>query len=150
MDFDIQFWKQCCSVKHDRMNFNYVSFESILIIIHEIYLIIVVHPTTCSQHSIVSGFCFFWDALYRYVHGREISLSSPCMNNCIFLITIRACKDLPRSSFCGESVVERRWFCEIIIYFTNNYAHLEIKVQVWTPKIISQYQHPLGCNLLRC
>ena len=59
MDFGIQFWKQCCSVKHDRMNFNYVSFESILIIIHEIYMIIVIHPTTCSQHSIDSGFCFF-------------------------------------------------------------------------------------------
>ena len=27
-------------------------------------MIIVIHPTTCSQHSIVSGFCFFWDALY--------------------------------------------------------------------------------------
>ena len=49
MDFDIQFWKQCCSVKHDRMNFNYVSFESILIIIHEIYMIIVIHPGTWLQ-----------------------------------------------------------------------------------------------------
>ena len=46
-------------------NFNNVSFESILIILHEIYMIIVIHPKTCSQHSIVSGFCFFWDALYR-------------------------------------------------------------------------------------
>ena len=54
-------------MKHDRINFNYVSFESILIIIHEIYMIIVIHPTTCSQHSIVSGFCFFWDALYIYI-----------------------------------------------------------------------------------
>ena len=44
-------------------NFNDVSFESILIILHEIYMIIVIHPKTCSQHSIVSGFCFFWDAL---------------------------------------------------------------------------------------
>ena len=29
------------------------------------YMIIVIHPKTCSQHSIVSGLCFFWDALYR-------------------------------------------------------------------------------------
>ena len=47
------------------MNFNYVSFESILIIIHEIYMIIVIHPGTWSQHPFVSGFCFFWDALYH-------------------------------------------------------------------------------------
>ena len=46
MAFDIQFWKQCCSVKHDWMNFNYVSFVTILIIIHEINMIIVTHPTT--------------------------------------------------------------------------------------------------------
>ena len=46
--FDIQVWKQCCSVKHNWMNFNYVSFESMLIILHEIYMIhvIVTHPTT--------------------------------------------------------------------------------------------------------
>ena len=46
MAFDIQFRKQCCSVKHDWMSFNYVSFESILIILHEIDMIIVIHPTT--------------------------------------------------------------------------------------------------------
>ena len=46
MAFDIQFWIQCCSVKHDWMNFNYISFESILIILHEINMIIVTHPTT--------------------------------------------------------------------------------------------------------
>ena len=65
MDFDTQFWKQCYSVKHDWGNFSDVSFESILIILHEICMIIVIHPKTCSQHSIVSGFCFFWDALYN-------------------------------------------------------------------------------------
>ena len=78
MDFDIRFWKQCCSVKHDRMNFNYVSFESILIIIHEIYMIRVIHPTTCSQHSIVSGFCFFWDALYK-VSNQFLIWSQTCL-----------------------------------------------------------------------
>ena len=58
MAFDIQFWKQCCSVKHDWMNFNYVLFESILIILHEINMIIVTHPH--SYLSIVSGFWFFF------------------------------------------------------------------------------------------
>ena len=58
MAFDIQFWKQCCSVKHDRMNFNYVSFESLLIILHEINMIIVTHPTTfvhCFRVFFLSG-----------------------------------------------------------------------------------------------
>ena len=46
MAFDIQFWKQCCSVKHDRRNFNYVSFESILIGLFVKYLwSIVIHPS---------------------------------------------------------------------------------------------------------
>ena len=56
------------------LNFNNVSFESILIILHEVYMIIVIHPKTCSQHSIVSGFYmyFFWDALYRaQLRGRD-------------------------------------------------------------------------------
>ena len=61
MAFDIQFWKQCCSVKHDWMNFNYVSFESILIILHEINMIIVTHPTTFVHCFRVLG--FFWDTL---------------------------------------------------------------------------------------
>ena len=47
--FDIQFLKQCCSVKHDWMNFNYVSFESILIMLHEINMNIVTHSTICSH-----------------------------------------------------------------------------------------------------
>ena len=34
-------------MKHDWMNFNYVSFESILIILHEINMTIVTHPTIC-------------------------------------------------------------------------------------------------------
>ena len=58
MAFDIQFWKQCCSVKHDWMNFNYVSFESILIILHEKDMIIVTHPTTfvhCFRVLFFSG-----------------------------------------------------------------------------------------------
>ena len=66
MDFDIQFWKQCYSVRHDWRNFNNVSFESILIILHEIYNNS--HTPQNLQHSIVSGFCFFWDALYRQCH----------------------------------------------------------------------------------
>ena len=54
MAFDIQFWKQCCSVKHDWMNFNYVSFESILIILHEINM----HYEPPGQNvSIVSQIC---------------------------------------------------------------------------------------------
>ena len=58
MAFDIQFWKQSCSVKHDWMNFNYISFESILIILHEINMIIVTHPTTfvhCFRVLFFSG-----------------------------------------------------------------------------------------------
>ena len=52
-------------MKHDWKNFNNVSFESILIMLHEIYMVIVIHLTACSQHYVVSGFCFFWDALFR-------------------------------------------------------------------------------------
>ena len=53
MDFDIQFLKQFCSVEHDRRNFNYVSFESILIIIHEIY------DNSHTPHHFLAAFhCF--------------------------------------------------------------------------------------------
>ena len=72
MDFDIQFWKQCYSVKHDWRNFSYVPFQSILIIVHEIYMIIVIHPKTCSQHSIVSGFCFFLGRTVHVEHSFEV------------------------------------------------------------------------------
>ena len=34
INFDIQFWKQCCSVMHDWRNFNNVSFESIMVILY--------------------------------------------------------------------------------------------------------------------
>ena len=53
MDFDIQFGKQCCLVKHDRRNFNYVSFDSLLIILHEIYI------TVHTPHNLLAAFhCF--------------------------------------------------------------------------------------------
>ena len=40
-------------------------------------MIIVIHPKTYSQHSIVSWFCFFWDALdnFKNLHTNEYSLS---------------------------------------------------------------------------
>ena len=59
INFDIQFGKQCCSVMHDCRNFNNVSFESIMVILYD--------KSNWSQHPFVSGFCFFWDALYIYI-----------------------------------------------------------------------------------
>ena len=35
MNFDIQIFKQCCSVMHDWRNFNNVSFESIMVILYD-------------------------------------------------------------------------------------------------------------------
>ena len=65
MNFDIQFWKQCCSVMHDWRNFNNVSFESIMAILYDEGMTTVIHPGTWSQHPFVSGVCFFLlDALY--------------------------------------------------------------------------------------
>ena len=64
INFDIQFWKQCCSVMHDWRKFNNVSFESTIIILYDNSMTTVIHPTSWSQHTFVLGFCFFWDALY--------------------------------------------------------------------------------------
>ena len=68
--FPLLFWKQCCSVKHDRRNFNYVSFESILIIIHEIYMIIV---NSHTPHNLLAAFhCF----RVLFFLGRTVELLS--------------------------------------------------------------------------
>ena len=68
------------SVKHDWMNFSYVSFKSILIILHEIYMIIVTHPTTFSP--IVSGFCFFSSG----THCKGVSKQL-----CVYIISTETC-----------------------------------------------------------
>ena len=68
------------------MNFNYVSFESI-IILHEIYMIIVTHPTTCSQLSIVSGFSFLLGHIVKAFQ-----------NNFAFIISTETCFWLKRVS----------------------------------------------------
>ena len=62
MYFNIQFWKQCCSVKHGWINFNYVSFESIN---HTSW-----NDNSHTPHNLLAAFhcfrvlVFFWDALY--------------------------------------------------------------------------------------
>ena len=64
VNFDIQFWKQCCSVMHDWRNLNNVSFESIMVILYDKSMTTVIHPGTWSQHPFVLGFCFVWDAYH--------------------------------------------------------------------------------------
>ena len=119
MYYNIKFGKQCCSVKHDWINFNYVSFESILIILHEIYMIIVTHPTTCSQHSIVSGFCFF---LGRIVKAFQ--------NNFAFIISTETCFWLKRVSnrtlavFSSFPRVETRFNTHYQNAFANAFLEL--------------------------
>ena len=75
INFDIQFWKQCCSVMHDWRNFNDVSFESIMIILYDKSMATVIHPGTWSQQPFISGFCFFWDALYTTAPTQNLSVS---------------------------------------------------------------------------
>ena len=50
---------------HDWRNFNIVSIESIMVILYDKSITTVIHPGTWSQHPFVSGFFFFWDALYK-------------------------------------------------------------------------------------
>ena len=113
MAFDIQFWKQCCSVKHDWMNFNYVSFESILIILHEINMIIVTHPTTsvhCFRVLFFSGthckgvskqLCVYH--LYRNVFLAQTRIRSHL--GCIFLF--RNSFQYPQSNRDSKRVSKR-------------------------------------------
>ena len=61
---------------HDGRNFNNVSFESIMVILYDKGMTIVIHPGTWSQHPFVSGFCFFWDALY----SMNIIINLPMQN----------------------------------------------------------------------
>ena len=85
MAVDIQFGKRCCSVKHDWMNFNYVSFESILIILHEINMI-VTHPTTFVH-------CF--RVLFFLLLGHIVKAFQ---NNFAFIISTETCFWLKRVS----------------------------------------------------
>ena len=74
INFDIQFWKQCCSVMHDWRNFNNVSFKSIMVILYDKGVTTVIHPGTWSQHPFVSGVCVFWNALYTRIRDSERSM----------------------------------------------------------------------------
>ena len=76
MNFDIQFWKQCCSVMHDWMNFNNVIIRK-----HNGHTLRWRYdyshtPRTWSQHPFVSEVCFFffWDALYTRNRDSERSM----------------------------------------------------------------------------
>ena len=57
-NFDIQFWKQCCSVMHDWRNFSNVSFESTIIILYDNSMTIVIHPHILVTAYLCLGFCF--------------------------------------------------------------------------------------------
>ena len=87
MNFDIQFWKQCCSVMHDGRNFNNVSFESIMVILYDEgmtkhnghtlrwrydYSHTPRHLVTASLYF--RGLFFFWDALYTRNRDSERSM----------------------------------------------------------------------------
>ena len=68
------------------MNFNYVSFESILIILHEINMIIVTHPTTFVH-------CF--RVLFFLLLGHIVKAFQ---NNFAFIISTETCFWLKRVS----------------------------------------------------
>ena len=55
--------------------------------LHEISMVIVTHPTTCSQHSIVSGFWFFLGHIVKAFQ-----------NNFAFIISTETCFLLKRVS----------------------------------------------------
>ena len=86
-------------------------------------MIIVTHPTTCSQHSIVSGFCFF---LGRIVKAFQ--------NNFAFIISTETCFWLKRVSnrtlvvFPSFPRVETRFNTHYQNAFTNAFrnAFLEL------------------------
>ena len=58
------------------MNFNYVSFESILIILHEINMIIVTHPTT---------FVHYFGVLFSGTHCKGVSKQLCVYHLCFWL-----------------------------------------------------------------
>ena len=60
MNFDIQFWKQCCSVMQDWRNFKILSFESIMFILYNKSMTTVIHPTTWSHHPLFHPLVLFF------------------------------------------------------------------------------------------
>ena len=72
MNFDIQFWKQCCSVMHDWRNFNNVSFESIMVILYD---------KSHTPRNLVATPCFF-----SFSFSLSLSLSLFIYNNNICTI----------------------------------------------------------------
>ena len=108
MAFDIQFWKQCCSVKHDWMNFNYVSFESILIILHEINMIIVTHPTT-----FVHCFRVMW--VFSGTHCKGVS-----KQHCVY--------HLYRNVFLAQTRIRSHLGC-IFLFITRFNTHNQIAIR---------------------
>ena len=74
-------------MKHDWKNFNYVSFESILIIPHEINMIIVTYPTTFVHCFRVLCVCFFLGHIVKAFQ-----------NNFPFIISTETCFWLKRVS----------------------------------------------------
>ena len=84
MAFDIQSRKQCCSAKHDWMNFNHVSLESILIILHEI------NDNSNTSHNfcpLFQGSAFFLGHIVKAFQ-----------NNFAFIISTETCFWLKRVS----------------------------------------------------
>ena len=58
-------------------------------------------PKTCSQHSIVSGFCFFWDALYKAMIHSIISY-----RRIIMIATITPSRNLSRKSHARAEPID--------------------------------------------
>ena len=80
MNFDIQFWKQCCSLMHDWRNFNNVSFERILVIYTLRWRYDYSHTPRPCRHLVTASLCFrglfFWDALYTRNRDSERSINA--------------------------------------------------------------------------
>ena len=78
INFDIQFWKQCCSVMDDWRNFNNVSFKSIMVILYDEGMTTVIHAPRPCRHLVTASLCFrglfFWDALYTRNRDSERSM----------------------------------------------------------------------------
>ena len=55
---------------HDWRNFNDISFERTMIILYDNSMIIIIHPTTWSQHAFVLGFFFFF--FFFFWGGRSV------------------------------------------------------------------------------
>ena len=113
------------------MNFNYVSFESILIILHEINMIIVTHPTT---------FVHCCRVLFFLLLGHIVKAFQ---NNFAFIISTETCFWLKRVSdrtLAVFSSLETRFNTHNQIAIRNRNAFRNAFLELSRLSSISQYR----------